>query len=183
MRYIIIIAALLVMALPSCRMMKTVSREVRDSIVLKTHDTTIVRYVTNSRDSVVIRDSVITIKAGHTGFTLPVNSTTDTIIKKGHITLRRTVNNGIEHIDCNSDSLTLVVNNLTYRYKEVARERDSIKSNLSSSDKTHTEVTVKQVQKSWFGRLWDNVKNIFSWFGLICLVVIIVWIVKKFFFR
>lgn len=173
-------AILAAFILSSCHTLKTVAVTTRDSVVLKEKDTTVIKYITIKRDSTIIHDTTIGISGGHSGFTIGSTSTSDTTVKNGGITVRRTVNNGIEHIDCNSDSLTIVVADLIVRNTFLANERDTLAKQVNNSTQVHSEVTIKEKQLSWWGRIWAAVQKYFAWFGLICLVIIIVKLILKF---
>ena len=177
----LLILAFAVWLLPSCKVMKTASVTTRDSVVIKYHDSTVVNHKTVMKDSVVMRDSVIGIKGNSTSLELQQGSDEDTTIEQGNVNLHRYVDkNGTEHIDCKADSLTLVVKNLTYEKSVISNTNDSLTKQINSSAITHSKETVKVQQLSWFGRLWASVEKIFAWFGLGCLVALIIILWKKF---
>lgn len=179
MRYIALIIAIAL--LPSCKALKNVSHDVRDSVVIKTVDSVVYKTITTTKDSVVTHDSAIGISGNNASFDINYNSTTDTIIKKGNLRLTRTVNKGFEHIECNSDSLTIVVMDLQTIVRQKSNETDQLKTQLSNVSKTHEETTVKEQSASWFGRTWGKVKNTFAWVGLITVLYVIFRIVKRYF--
>lgn len=171
------IALICILSATSCRTWKTTGRVTRDSVVLKTKDTTIYKYVTKTRDSIVIKDTSIGFSAEDFGFEIDHNSTSDTVIKKGKLTIRRTVNNGKEYIHCNTDSFTILVANLRsailYQENHIAQQNTKI----SELTKSHDEVVTKEKQPSWFMRAFAWLRNGFAILGL---VVFIIWLIKRF---
>ncbi len=154
----------------SCRVMKPVSVKTRDSIVVRIKDSTVVHDVTVTKDSIVVKDSTIGIAGSSTGVTIQNGSTIDTTTHEGNVNLHRYVDNkGKEHIDCNSDSLTLVIKNLIREKTESSQRYDSMSIAKDSVSRSHSEVVVKQQALSWWGRLWTNVEKYFAWLGVATL--------------
>ena len=160
--------------LGSCHALKNVKHDVKDSVVVKVHDSVIYKTVINTKDSVVIKDTAIGISSGSVGIILPFNSKADTTIRKGNSTLRRHIDNaGNEHIDCNTDSLTIVINDLQLIVRQKSVVADSLNNTIQSTILSHSDIQIKEVSQSWFGRTWAKVKNYFAWFGLLCLLHLI----------
>ena len=176
----LIVISLVLLWLTSCHTLKTVSHEVRDSVVVRTIDSVVYHSVTNTKDSIVTHDSAIGISGASASFDLAYNSTTDTVVKKGTLRITRYVNKGVEHIDCTSDSLTIVVMDLQTVIRQKTSETDNLRLQLSSTAKTHTDIEVKAQADGLPARLWARVRNGFAWFGLLAAIALILWVLKKF---
>lgn len=177
MKYIIPILFLIAFG-TSCHTIKK-STVTRDSVVIKFHDSTVTNNVTLTRDSVIIHDSIVTIEGENTGFSFPFDATTDTVVKKGGLTLRRTVNKGVVTIECDAEKKQIIINNLTKVISFKDKMIEVWEQKYNEATKSHSDVTVKEETKSWFGRLWANVQKFFAWFGLVCFVALVVWLVMK----
>lgn len=153
----------------SCKVQKTTIT--RDSVVIRLKDSIRVKNLVNRKDSIVYRDSVIGIKRANAGFSIPFNSTTDTIIKKGAITIRRTVNKGVEQIDCDTDSLTILVSDLRSAYHSEQIENEHISAQFQEYKKTHSDSEV--VKKSGSFGMW--VRSWLGWIACIVLIAIRMW--------
>ena len=82
-------------------------------------------------------DTAIGLPGESVGVTL--NADQDTTVKNGNITLHTyTDRNGRRHIDCKSDSLTLVINNLVHERDFFHRSADALLA--STTDASHSEV-------------------------------------------
>lgn len=180
----IVALIVIIVVLSSCHTLKNVKHDVKDSVVVKVHDSVIYKTVINTKDSVVIKDTAIGISSVSVGVILPFNSKADTTIRKGSSTLRRHIDNaGNEHIDCNTDSLTIVINDLQLIVRQKSVVADSLNHTIQSTMLSHSDIQVKEVSQSWFGRTWQKVKNYFAWFGLLCLLYLIFKIVKRYFIK
>jgi len=180
----IILPVLLIWTCTSCHTLKTTGHTTRDSVVVKTVDSIVYKTVINTKDSVIIHDSAIGISGNSAGFDIDFNSTTDTVIKKGSLRITRTVNSkGKEHIECTSDSLTLVITNLQTIVRQKDSETDKLKVQLSTTSTSHSEIVIKEQKENWFLRTWNKIKGVFSWIGLIAVISLIVYIIKRYFIR
>lgn len=178
---VLAILAFLATSLTGCKSLKTVSHSTKDSIVIKLHDSTIYNTVTNTKDSIRYRDSVIITKASSVDTAIPHGSTADFHIKKGNATIHRTVDNGVEHITAECNELVIKVTDLEYVYHLEQKKTDSLVKLVSDSKVSHAETTVKEVSKSWWGKLVAGIgKGLLFIIGLI-IGAVIGWLIKKFF--
>lgn len=179
-----IVLIVLSLFLGSCHTLKNVKHDVRDSVVVKVHDSIIYKTVINTKDSIVIKDTAIGISSGSVGVILPFNNKADTTIRRCNSTLRRHIDNaGNEHIDCNTDSLTIVINDLQLIVRQKSVVLDSLNKNIQSTSLSHSDIQIKEVSQSWFSRTWTKIKNYFAWLGLFCLIYLIFKIVKRYFLK
>jgi len=178
MRYITLIIAIAL--LPSCKALKNVSHDVRDSVVIKTVDSVVYRTITTTKDSVVLRDSIVHIKSSSVELNLKLGSTKDVIKKSGGATIIRTVDGDDENITATCDSQIIIVP-LRFELHTAYIKVDSLSKLVSSINQSHNETTEKEKSEGWFGRTWGKVKNTFAWIGLIAFAYIIFKIIKRYF--
>jgi len=172
----IAVSTVLIMA-SSCHTLKTIGHNTRDSVVIRTHDSTIYTTVTNTKDSVVLRDSLVTVMGDVQDFALPFNSDVDTIIKKGSLRIISTVHNGVRttHVDCGEKDI--LIEDLRVVVHREKQSNDSLSNVINEIRSQHVETVIKQEQKTWFGRLFDELKTCLFW---VAIIIVAWWAVKKF---
>lgn len=160
MRLAIIILAII--GLSSCHTFRQVKSPtiVHDTIITKekVHDT----FATNT----YIHDTIV----GKQGADI-VTYIHDTIIQKGGTRLIIKGNTVI----CHEDSLQFVISDLV-------RTKESQKTIIDSLSTQKIEKTIIiSEQPKWYVRMWNKVKDIFAWIGVLFVLVSICYILFKIF--
>lgn len=157
---------------------KNVTKETRDSIIYKVRDSVVVKNHLRYKDSTVIKDTLVRVKYDRAEYRFPANSTKDTAIRSGRATLRISVNNGQITGQADCDSFDILINDQRIIISQKDVENQLLSKQFQDYKSSHTELTVKEARKSWFGRLWSAVKDYFAWFGLVAFLYLI-WKVYK----
>jgi hypothetical protein len=160
----------------SCSPTKKLSHEVHLTDSVRIRDSIAYKTVIHRRDSTVIKDTTIRVKYDRAEWSFPATSTKDTAIRSGRATLRIAVNNGVISGQADCDSFDIVVNDMRLIIHDKSVEVENVTKEFQDYKKTHTEVIVRAVQRSWFGRVWDTFKKWCVWIVLLELIAFLLWL-------
>jgi len=174
------IALTLLCCLPACTTLKKGVTQRSDSVMV--HDTLRVTEKVYVHDSIYVHDTAVGIAARSVSMLLGENASgkVDTEATKDGMHLH--VYDNADHqevVDCNADSLTLVIDNLSREYLRIKGSADSarIDNILMGRYQTVTEGP----KQSLLDRFWGWVVNTLALIGAITVVVFLIRLtIKKF---